>query len=31
MLPGSTLRLVFAVLLGLVGLRLLRDGLRGRA
>jgi uncharacterized membrane protein YfcA len=28
-LPGSTLRLVFAVFVGLVGLRLARDGLRG--
>jgi len=28
-LPGSTLRLVFAVFIGLVGLRLARDGLRG--
>ena len=27
-LPGSTLRLVFAVFVGLVGLRLARDGLR---
>jgi len=27
-LPGSTLRLVFAVFIGLVGLRLARDGLR---
>lgn len=29
-LPGSTLRLVFALFVGLVGLRLVRDGLRGR-
>ena len=28
-LPGSTLRLVFAVFVGLVGLRLTRDGIRG--
>lgn len=28
-LPGSTLRIVFAVFVGLVGLRLARDGLRG--
>jgi hypothetical protein len=28
-LPGATLRLVFAVFVGLVGLRLARDGLRG--
>jgi uncharacterized protein len=28
-LPASTLRLVFAVFVGLVGLRLARDGLRG--
>jgi uncharacterized membrane protein YfcA len=28
-LPASTLRLVFAAFLGLVGLRLVRDGLRG--
>ncbi|HEU5214477.1 MAG TPA: sulfite exporter TauE/SafE family protein [Gaiellaceae bacterium] len=28
-LPGSTLRLVFAIFVGLVGLRLARDGLRG--
>jgi uncharacterized membrane protein YfcA len=28
-LPGSTLRLVFAVFVGLVGLRLAYDGLRG--
>jgi uncharacterized protein len=28
-LPGSTLRLVFAVFVGLVGLRLARDGIRG--
>lgn len=27
-LPGSTLRLVFAVFVGLVGLRIARDGLR---
>ena len=27
-LPGSTLRLVFAIFVGLVGLRLTRDGLR---
>ena len=27
-LPGSTLRVVFAVFLGLVGLRLVRDGVR---
>lgn len=27
-LPGSTLRIVFAVFVGLVGLRLARDGLR---
>lgn len=27
-LPGSTLRIIFAVFLGLVGLRLLRDALR---
>jgi uncharacterized membrane protein YfcA len=31
LLPGSALRLVFAVLLGLVGLRLVRDGVRDRA
>jgi uncharacterized membrane protein YfcA len=30
-LPGSALRIVFAVFIGLVGLRLARDGLRGRA
>ena len=29
--PGSTLKLVFALLLGLVGLRLLHDGVRARA
>ena len=28
-LPGGTLRIVFAVFVGLVGLRLARDGLRG--
>ena len=28
-LPGSTLRLVFAIFVGLVGLRLARDGIRG--
>ena len=28
-LPGSTLRVVFAVFVGLVGLRIARDGLRG--
>jgi len=28
-LPASTLRIVFAVFVGLVGLRLARDGLRG--
>ena len=28
-LPGSTLRIVFAVFIGLVGLRLARDGIRG--
>ena len=28
-LPGSTLRLVFAIFVGLVGLRLTRDGLSG--
>ena len=31
LLPGSTLKLVFAVLLGLVGLRLVRDGVRVQA
>jgi hypothetical protein len=31
LLPASTLKLVFAVLLGLVGLRLVHDGLRARA
>lgn len=30
-LPGSTLRIVFAVFLGLVGLRLVRDAARGPA
>jgi uncharacterized membrane protein YfcA len=30
-LPGSTLRLVFAVFLGVVGLRLVRDAARGPA
>jgi uncharacterized membrane protein YfcA len=30
-LPGSTLRLVFAVFVGLVGLRLARDGLRSES
>jgi uncharacterized protein len=29
-LPASTLRIVFAVFLGLVGLRLARDGIRGK-
>jgi len=28
-LPGETLRLVFAVFVGIVGLRLARDGIRG--
>jgi uncharacterized protein len=28
-LPGGTLRIVFAVFVGLVGLRFVRDGLRG--
>lgn len=30
-LPGSTLRLVFAAFLGLVGIRLVRDATKGRA
>ena len=29
-LPGATLRLIFAVFVGLVGLRLARDGVRAR-
>jgi uncharacterized protein len=31
LLPASALKIVFAVLLGLVGLRLVRDGVRARA